>query len=192
MSKWIVRSGILLMVSALVQTQTPPAGWILAGGNPKNYDTGVDPLNAYDGQQSAYLKSTGAGREAKQEFGTLMQDFNARQYVGQRIRFSAFVKSDNVQDWAGLWMRVDKKDKPGVSFDNMQHRPIKGTTAWQHYDVVLDVPEDSTLIAFGILLSKAGEVWMSGVKFEVVGTSVPVTSMIPPQATAPANLGFDK
>jgi len=42
-------------------------------------------------------------------FGTLMQDFRADHYQGKRVRFSAFVKTEAAQDWAGLWMRVDKE-----------------------------------------------------------------------------------
>jgi hypothetical protein len=57
----------------------------------------------------------------------------------------------------------------------MQDRPIKGTTDWQRYDVVLDVPADSTGISFGILLDGTGKVWLSATKFDIVGADVPST-----------------
>jgi hypothetical protein len=34
-------------------------------------------------------------------------------------------------------MRVDK-GKDMIAFDNMQDRPIEGTTDWQRYDAVLN------------------------------------------------------
>jgi hypothetical protein len=108
-------------------------------------------------------------------FGTLMQSIRAEQYKGKRVRLSGFVNSREVVGWAGLWMRVDQ-GKDAVAFDNMQGRPIKGTTAWQRYDVVLDVPPEATGISFGILLAGTGEVWLSGTKFDVVGMDAPVTS----------------
>jgi hypothetical protein len=40
----------------------------------------------------------------------------------------------------------------------------------------LDVPEDATGIAFGILLSGPGQVWLNGTKFEIVGLEAPATS----------------
>ncbi len=43
-----------------------------------------------------------------------------------------------------------------VAFDNMHDRPIKGTTGWQQYEVVLDIPRDSTGISFWILLDGTG------------------------------------
>jgi hypothetical protein len=63
-----------------------------------------------------------------------------------------------------------------VAFDNMQDRAITGTTGWQRYNVVLDVPKDATGISFGILLNGTGEVWLNSTKFEVVGPEIPVTS----------------
>jgi hypothetical protein len=58
-----------------------------------------------------------------------MQSFDAKMmqnYLGKRVRFSAAVKTEDVQSWAGLWMRVDKGSQT-VEFDNMQDRPLKGT-----------------------------------------------------------------
>jgi hypothetical protein len=124
-------------------------------------------------------------------FGTLMQEFSAGQYAGKRVRLRASVKAEEVADWAGLWMRVDK-GSTAVSFDNMAERPIKGTTTWQDYEVILDVPQDATHIAFGILLSKSGSVWLNGVKFESVGLDVPTTGKAPKRLPeGPINLNFE-
>lgn len=193
-SKVTTGASVLLLASSFLQADAPP-GWILSGSNPENYETGLDSKVTIGGQPSAYLRTTGNASDFKgpQNFGTLAQSFQvSKEYAGQRVRFSAFVKSDQVTDWAGLWMRVDRKGQPLLSFDNMQNRAIKGTTDWQHYEIVLDVQEDATAIAFGILLEKSGTVWMSGVTFEVVSTGVPVTNMIRPSAVSPQNLSFEK
>ena len=101
------------------------------------------------------------------------------------------MKAEEVADWAGLWMRVDK-GSTAVSFDNMKDRPIKGTTAWQNYEVILDVPQNATAIAFGILLNKSGSVWLNSVKFESVSTDVPATGNAPVQLPeGPTNLNFE-
>lgn len=160
-----------------------PRGWILAGNKPASYNTGVE---TDAGRASAYLKSKDPAIEG---FGTLMQMFDAQQYLGKRVRFSGSVKAEGVQKWAGLWMRVDKQ-RDSVAFDNMQGRPIKGTTGWQSYTVVLDVPQDATGIALGILLDGTGAVWLNKVGVEVVGTDVATTGQQMPKA--PANLGFEK
>jgi DNA-binding winged helix-turn-helix (wHTH) protein len=146
--------------------------WFPSGSKPESYEFGIDQQTMYNGHASACLRSKGPVN--KTFFGTLMQFFRADKYRGKRVRFSAFAKSENVKDWAGLWMRVDK-GKKSVAFDNMRDRPIKGTTGWQNYQAVLDVPQDATGIFFGVLLAGSGTVWLNDVKFEVVGSDVPTT-----------------
>ena len=70
----------------------------------------------------------------------------------------------------------ERLDGKMLSFDNMQDRPIVGTTDWQKYEVILDVPEDGAQIAIGIVLSGKGQVWLSNVQFEIVSSRVPTTS----------------
>src|SRR5262249_11067658 len=164
---------ILAAFSALLSASAPH-GWLLAGSKPAGYDTGVDPAVKHNNIQSAYLKSKPTLVPDEKVFGTLMQNFRATQYPGKRVRFSGFVKAEEVKDWAGLWMRIDKYSSV-VGFDNMQDRPIKGTNDWREYAVVLDVPPDATNIAFGILLSQSGVVWLNSANFEVVDSNVEVT-----------------
>ncbi len=179
----------LVYAQSAPQASHAPTGWFLAGSKPANYDTGVDKEVVNDGRPSAFLRSSASSPEG---FGTLMQTINAAGYAGKRVRLRAWVKSQDIADWAGVWMRVDK-ERTAVAFDNMQNRPIKGTQPWSMYDVVLDVPQDSTGISFGVLLSGTGEVWINGVTFEIVGDNVPVTAR-PLQGTKlpdhPMNLDF--
>ncbi len=165
----------------------PPAGWTLAGSKPENYKAGIDGQAVFEEKPSAYLE---AKAQDTGGFGTLMQSFSAEQYLGKRVRLHAWARALNATGWAGMWMRIDKASVP-VAFDNMESRPIKGTTGWTSYDVVLDVPQDATTISLGVLLTGPGRVWMSGVKFETVGKYVPVTGG-PKPPPGPVNLGFGK
>jgi hypothetical protein len=160
-----------------------PAGWNLAGTKPQEYNCSVDPAASYDNQLSLYLKS----RQGVQTtgFGTLMQGFSADKYVGKRVHLSGNLKSEGVESWGGLWMRVDDANHPrspyssSVAFDNMhdgiKDRSIRGTTGWKNYSVVLDVPEGATDIYIGFLLDGPGALWVNGLKVEVVGPEFPVT-----------------
>ena len=148
--------------------------WFMAGSEPQDYELGIDTKAARNGKNSGYLKAKGAEPRG---FGTMMQMFKANDYLNKRMRFSAYVKSEGIEAWAGLWMRIDGLGQRPLGFDNMQNRPIKGTTDWQKYDVVLDVPPESINIAFGILLEGKGQAWLSDVQFEEVGPDVPTTSL---------------
>jgi hypothetical protein len=179
-----------LLAAALTLYAQAPKGWFLAGSKPALYETGVDPANMYSGMPSAYLRSKQP--HVEEGFGTLMQTVSPKDYLGRRVRFGAFVKSDSLERWAGLWMRVDDTANPKIplAFDNMQSRPIQGTTGWKEYEVVLDVPPTAADIAFGILLDGGGSTWISGVTVTEVGTNVPTTGTGPLQA--PTNLDFTK
>jgi len=164
---------VLLLTGLVLVTQAAlPRGWLLAGTKPSEYEVGVDVDQMYQGHATAFLKSKTLNADG---FGTLMQSIKAEQYLGRKVRLSGPVKSEEVLGWAGLWMRVDREKSP-VAFDNMENRAIKGTTGWQRYDVVLDVPKDATAISFGILLAGSGVVWLNGTKFVVVDADVPVTN----------------
>jgi hypothetical protein len=170
-----------------------PNGWIKAGSHPAEYEMGTDTSTHHGGRASGYVKALTKDLHG---FGTLMQTAEPGQYLGKRVRLSAFVKSEKVSDWAGVWMRVDgsaEGNQPKVlAFDNMQSRPIKGSTDWTRVEIVLDVPSDAKDIAFGILLSRDGEVWLDDLKFEVVPTNVPVTGQGGGITKAPTNLDFEK
>jgi hypothetical protein len=183
----LVASG--LNAQSTLQTERAPTGWFLAGRSPAGYRTGVDRAETHGGLPSGYLASSAKSGG----FGTLMQSISAANYAGKRVRLRGWVKSQDVGDWAGLWMRVDK-GRETVAFDNMQDRGIKGAQPWSIYDVVLDVPADATSINFGILLNGAGEVWLNGLSLDVVEVDTPTTGTvlrtILPQR--PVNLRFEE
>lgn len=157
----------------------------MAGSHSNDYQDGVDTNTTYNDKISAYLTSRVAEPSG---FGTLMQSFKADTSREKRMCFSAAVKSEGVENWAGLWMRIDGSgEDDDLGFDNMGNRPIQGTTDWQQYTVVLDVPPESSYISFGILLCGKGKVWLSNVQFEEVGIDIPVTSYCPER---PGNLDF--
>ena len=55
-------------------------------------------------------------------------------------------------------MRVDGQQR-GVSlqFDNMDNRPVNGTKDWQECSVVLDVPAESSALAYGFFVKGSGK-----------------------------------
>lgn len=176
----VVLAFALLGDASLVRAQYGdlPPGWIRAGSQPQDYLMGTDPKGGRAGGRAGFIKARTSDVGG---FGTLMQMFDAAEYRGKRLRFSASVKADGIAKWAGLWMRIDGTPSTGsrtptmLGFDNMQSRPIKGSSDWKPYQVVLDVPEEAMAIAFGILLEGPGQAWMDDVKLEAVGSEVPVT-----------------
>lgn len=160
----LITAGLLLANSELKAQKID--GWFLTGNKPNSYSIGLDKTVYKTGGSSAFLQSKD---EKIEGFGTLMQTSSAEEYLGKRIKMTAFIKSDNVSDWAGMWLRVDSKEtRKSLSFDNMQERPIKGSNDWTKCEIILDVPNESGTLNYGVLLSGTGKVWFDNITFEVV------------------------
>ncbi|MEK4299930.1 AraC family transcriptional regulator [Oceanobacillus sp. FSL W8-0428] len=155
--------------------ETKIKGWFLSGSDPFSYEMGVDHEIVHQGKASGYLKSKTVLDSTN--FATMMQAFKANQFVDKRIRLSCFIRTKDVETYAGMWMRVDDTMEDVVQFDNMSNRPIKGTTNWNRYSIVLDVPEKSAVISFGIILSGQGTVWSDQFTFEEVDENTPATNL---------------
>lgn len=164
------------------------SGWFSAGSDPDDYSIGADRNVRHSGKASGYIKSKGLNPKG---FGTLMQMSRADDYRGKRVRMSAYIKSEKIEGWAGMWMRIDGPESKTLSFDNMADRPIKGTTNWGKYEVVLDVPGNSEYIAFGILLRGKGQAWIDDIQFEIVGSDVKTTGNENKYPKRPINLNFE-
>lgn len=150
-------------------------GWFLSGSNPYSYEMGIDHKTVHHGKASGYLKSKTVLDST--EFATMMQSFKADKFIGKRIRLSSFIRTENVETYAGMWMRVDDKMEDVLQFDNMSNRPIKGNTNWNRYSIVLDVPDNSAVISFGVILAGQGSVWADQFTFEEVDKSIPTTNL---------------
>lgn len=169
--KWVMAVLLAAFAAAGVAADLP-RGWQLQGSRPQDYTAALDRAVFHGGAASASLASTAASPEG---FGTLMQTSAPDRYLGKRVRMSAQVRASEVGNWAGLWLRVDGDGRNMLALDNMDDRPIKGSSDWQRYEIVLDVPIGATALAYGILLSGKGQVWVDDLDFEIVDNSVPLT-----------------
>ena len=192
--KAIIAACILASVVVLSAASTPtvPDGWFMAGSIPTAYEAGIEPRGGAAAGPAGFLKSKS---DHVMGFGTLMQNFSADDYRGKRVRFSASLRAESLKDWGSIWMRIDDKTGRMTAFDNMNKRPIKGTTGWQTYEIVLDVGSESQLIALGLMMGDAGQIWIDQARFEVVPSSVPVTNTLTGamgRLGGPVNLDFSR
>jgi hypothetical protein len=181
MTKSILATALLIAASGVLLSLDLPSPWIKRGSHPDKYEMGIAKGAGQNSSNAATIRSIEKNIDG---FGTLMQNILPGKYSGKRVRMSGFMKSTDVAEWAGFWMRVDRVNTAlegdsisasTLSFDNMEDRAIKGTTDWKKYQVVLDVPANATRIAFGALLAGTGQIWFDNVKFEIVDKSIPAT-----------------
>lgn len=166
-------------------------GWILSGSAPEYYQMTLDQQTFHTGHQSALLKNISDVNS--QQFATIMQQFQAEKYRGKRLKLTCYIKTEDVEK-CGAWMRVDDNNGDVLQFDNMDNCPITGTNEWNHYTIVLDVPEESMSIHFGVLLIGKGKVWMDGFQLVEVSEHVPTTNLSFQESLPkePQNLDFSE
>jgi hypothetical protein len=165
-----------------------------------NFSVDVDKTVAHSGSASALIKSNG---EDVKGSGSLTWSVDAKEYQGKRLRWSGYLKSDTkttetAEGRAGLWMSVSGV-YPGqeawqvsmMASDNMMDRPVVGSTDWQRYDVVMDVPAGAERITFGAALDGPGKMWVDDVRLEVVSADVPSTEYYRGTGTRFENTGFE-
>ncbi len=167
---------------------TPP------GQSAKGYAVGKDDSVFHNGHCSAMIKSVATEENM---WRALTQGIRAEKYRGQRIRLSGYMKTQDVASMAGLWLRVDAKNRT-LEFDNMSNRTLKGTNNWTLCSVVLDVPKDAVAIFYGPVMVGQGQTWTDDIAIETVDPSIVQTTgwaQAPSgekDPLTPNNLGFDE
>jgi len=166
-------------------------GWFISGTSPDSYTAKPDNSTSHHGQKCVLLESV---KNTDDGFATVMQYCSANDFLGKKIKMTGYIKPENVTDWSGMWLRIDDRERNSLAFDNMQDRPVTGTSDWVKCEIVVDVPKESIAINYGALISKTGKIWFDDVSFEILESQadsikVQDTGMIPPK---PENLDFEE
>lgn len=187
----IACAGMLLSGGTVMAGSVAPKSWDIYGSKPDSYLVQVDSAQKSKYGNSVSLASKGT--VSATATATLMQTIKAEDYRGKRVRFAGYLKGQGVKSWAGLWMRTNDVADKVLILDNMEKRAFRGDGDWRKLDVVIDIPGDSAKISFGVLLVGEGQIWVSGLDFQVVDATVPVTakSSVPELSKKPSNLEFN-
>ena len=113
---------------------------------------------------------------------SVLQEFDARQYRGGRVRLTGFLRTASVATQSNLGLVVsggDLDDPVGHSVT------VSGTKPWQKHEVVMDVPERAGVIQIVASLIGKGSLWAANLGFERVSSQTPLTEPKQPQ-----NLSF--
>lgn len=164
-----------MMLFVFFSFQTP-SEWFKGGNAANSYQMEIDRASK-DGLPIYHLKSIDSLITG---FGTVMNYMDPKPYLGKRVRMTGMLKTNNVKDWSGFWLRIDEKDsRLPLGFDNMHDgridRSIKGTNDWNRYEIILDVPKESNKMAYGGIISGVGEIWFKDIKFEIIDKSIKIT-----------------
>lgn len=161
-----------------------PKGWLIAGTAPNEFDAGVDQSIAHSGRASGFIR----GRTSwPTGYGALEQIVTALPYRGKRVRFSAYVRSENLRGTASVFVTVYGEE--GAIRNAGGHAEIPHDGVWARREIVFDAPETADRILLGVLLGSPATVWIDDAALEAVDRSVPLTNVA--FRPGPVNLGLD-
>jgi hypothetical protein len=164
----------------------PPVKWLAVGEqNFEVCDAGVDARMLAAGQRNLSI----ACKVPVLVF--LRQAPVAPAWWGKRVRFSAWIKTENVVPRSeaigppsgsvasaqGAALYISVSDKTGPTHNTV----ITGTTPWTYRELVVDIPpggnpsNQAAFIPMGVSLNGTGQVWVRDLKFEEVSRDTPLT-----------------
>jgi RNA polymerase sigma factor (sigma-70 family) len=94
---------------------------------------------------------------------------------GKRIRVTGWLKTRDVRGWASAFVIILGADFRHLQYDDMSDRPIRGTTDWQQYEIVTDLPNEPCIIYFGPDLYGPGELWADDFQIDLAPPGTPST-----------------
>ena len=88
----------------------------------------------------------------------------------QRIRMTAWFKTQNATAPAGLNMRI--MDGHLNEIAPVATNMVRGSNEWKQYEVIADIPAETQCICSGFRLAGKGKLWIDDVRYEVVEPAV--------------------
>ena len=151
-----------------------PGGW--TGGPPETIF--ADDKVVHSGRWSARIERHPGSSGT---FSTITKSIPMN-FSGVNIELRGFLRTEDVSDSVGLWMREDG-DLPSLAFDNMQKQELKGTTGWKEYSIKLHLVPEVNRLFFGVLLARTGKAWADDLQLLVDGKPVWEAPPAQPQTT---------
>jgi hypothetical protein len=163
----------------------PPVKWFATGEQGFELcDVGVDAKMLVSGQPNLSI----ACKVPVLVF--LRQAPVAPPYWGKRVRFSGWIKTENVVARSdvqsaggsigsaqGAALFISASDTQGPA----RNAAVTGTSPWTYRELVIDIapgtnaPGDAKFLPMGVVLNGTGQVWVRDLKFEEVPRDTPLT-----------------
>ncbi len=136
-------------------------GWVIDSSDPAHYELRCDRV--YTDCRLAVLRSKPG--VAPDDVAAMLHAESAVPYRGRRVELRIEMKAGNVGGWLGAFVRIDDEQGRRVRLDDMNARPIRATSGFEWYSVVVDVPLDAERLTIGAALHGDGAVIIREVSF---------------------------
>lgn len=201
-SRLLVAAFLVFAVSQAAEIRpSVPEGWTaFPGGGPDSLRgrcvIGIDEAMRIAGTENLSIECA----NAESSYGGIFQTFDAADFRGKRVRYSALMRTENVvgdgeaEGVATLWMRVEGTNfQRPLMIARLGERSLRGTMGWTPVDIVADIPRNAVRIHIGFVMQTRGQMWITDLQFgeAPAGLPVNVVPVDPSTLSTPQNLGFE-
>jgi tetratricopeptide (TPR) repeat protein len=100
-------------------------------------------------------------------FGVVPGTFPLELAHGKHVTFSGWIKTEDLDGWAGLFWNAEGANRKRLLFKNMSNIGPGGSKDWQKYTMELDVPAETKNVRFGVLMYGKGRAWFDALEVQL-------------------------
>jgi hypothetical protein len=159
----------MLLLKANVTAQVLPKAWIKSGTWAGSYNMEIKAKEGINESKAIILESVGKDIYGS---GAVIQTINARNYLGKRVKLSAFIRTENVKDFACLILSPQNKmdDFWNNSSNNSEDKKtyLQGNHAYKKIDSYLNVSDNAGNLVIGAMIKGEGKIWIDNINIEII------------------------
>ena len=146
-----------------------PSKWSLSEqAKEKGYYSEATVTKPYDGKYCLSLERPMDSTGTENVSGTAVQSFDASQYLGKKVRFTAHIRAEiEGEGHAGFYISERTFDNQYPFINTNEDDPIVFNT-WEKYTIEHTISENAYSINFGLFLQGSGKAWIDGITIEVI------------------------
>lgn len=157
-----------------------PRGWIASSAQEVRTDAEI----RHSGQRSLRIART---EKSPGSFSTSTMVLPMT-FAGSRMELSGYLRTEDVQGRAALWVRQDG-DRRGLVLETMRRQPVQGNSEWARYTVAVPIHSGARRLFLGVLLEGTGTAWADDLQITIDGRPIAdldaATELPGPAATSP-------
>jgi len=158
----------LLFIKVNLIAQISPKGWSKSGTGAGSY---IMKIKANEGLNNSNALVLEASKENILGSGAVIQTINASNYTGKRIKLSAFIKTENVKEFACLILcsqnnLADFWENTSVYEDKKTF--LKGNHNFKKIECYLNVNYNFGNLVLGAMIKGEGKIWLDNFKIEIL------------------------
>ena len=169
----------LLIISAQCYAVEPlPDYWSQWETEKDTFTSGIDKEVYRSKPDSLTIRNDSKSKSAENSRSGITQTIKIDKYLGKRIKYSAYIKTKNLEQWAYIYASSGKI----YPFEGIKGDKTKGVSQdWTLVSLVFDIPKkhNKDTISLCFSLWEGGQMWIDDIKWEIVDESVPVTYKVP-------------